>query len=347
MDVVRGCQAVATEIGEDVSGTAPHAVSWLGIARWPQLPRAVMEALAETGVSAVAVRPVPTDPPASPIGMILAGTLPGRTWRRDVASDDVESALARLVGDSDVVARLAAGEDPRIGRPSRRNAVLVCADGRRDACCGRFGPDAALAVAAALAGGRRSHRAVGTDVLECSDLSGHRFAPTAVVLPWGITLGGLGPDPTALAAAVTDMLAGRPLVDGYRGRSTYPPHVQAAEAAARRHLAVVGTNAGPDDVIVHGSDLLGARVGATVGAGPTAGVEDGSVGDRSGEDGGGERHSVRMRHSGGRTIRVQVSRVRTDVTRPRSCGGDPEPVDVWDTQVEADAPTTLWFVPGN
>jgi hypothetical protein len=174
-------------------------------------------------------------------------------------------------------------------------------------------------------------------VLEASDLGrGHRFAPTALVLPWGVTLGGLGPEPDALARAVQDALDGRPLVDGYRGRTTYPPEVQVAEAAARRHLALVGTNAGPDDMLVDGVETVESRVLTAVGA-PVDGVTpDTTAGTAS---------LVRLRHSGGRTIRVTVRPEPTDVARPLSCGDADEPVTGWVTEVDADAPTQLWWGP--
>lgn len=349
---------MAAALGEDVAGTAPYALSWVAVTS-PRLevPRRLSDALAGSGVAVVAVRPVTgaAAQPGAPMAMVLCGTLPGATWRRDVVADDEASAIAHLVADPVPRQLLGAGRDPGLGSTSHRHAVLVCADAGTDGCCGRYGPDAALAVqrsvgASAPRGwlGRQGlGRCAGIDVLECSDVGGHRFAPTAVVLPWGVALGGLGPDPVRLAAATADVFAGRPLVDGYRGRSTYPPHVQAAEAAARRHLAMLGTNAGPDDVIVHGADLVGGRVGAAVGSvsGPTSDEEGGEGGDVT-TPAFGERYAVRLRHSGGRTIRVMVTRVRTDVTGPRSCGAAPEPLDVWDTHVDADAPTGMWFVPG-
>jgi hypothetical protein len=133
---------------------------------------------------------------------------------------------------------------------------------------------------------------------------------------------------------VQDALDGRPLVDGYRGRTTYPPHVQVAEAAARRHLAVVGTNAGPDDVLVDGVETVESRV--PVGAPSDDMAHDTTAGTAS---------LVRLRHSGGRTIRVTVRQEPTGLTRPLSCGDTDESVTGWVTDVHADAPTQLWWGP--
>lgn len=54
--------------------------------------------------------------------------------------------------------------------------VLVCAHGRRDACCGRWGTLLHIELAARWSGIR---------VWRCSHTGGHRFAPTAITLPDG------------------------------------------------------------------------------------------------------------------------------------------------------------------
>ena len=146
------------------------------------------------------------------------------------------------------------------------------------------------------------------EVWESSHLGGHRFAPTAALLPHGMVLGGLGPQPEPLVEAVEALLDGRPALEGYRGRSTYRPAEQAAETAVRRHLAVLGVNAWADDVRVDGSEAL--------------------------DDHGARR--VFVRHSGGRTFRVVVEQVETGSSRPASCGAAPTPVLVWETEVDAD-----------
>jgi DNA gyrase subunit A len=225
----------------------------------PQLRAALAAAPA---VRALLVRPVGRQ--HSDVGVLLAGTRPGRSWLREVDADGTPDVLAELAADgSRALASLGAGRDPGLGRRAARPAVLVCTNGARDACCAREGRPAAALLQARLAPGRRGLLArgpVGADVWEASHLGGHRFAPTAVVLPHGVLLGGLGPEPEPLADAVEGVLAGRTVLDGYRGRSTWATHEQAAETAVRRHLAVVGVNAGPDDVVVDGSRGRGAGV---------------------------------------------------------------------------------------
>lgn len=63
--------------------------------------------------------------------------------------------------------------------------VLVCAHGRRDACCGRWGTLMHLELAA---------RWDGVRVWRCSHTGGHRFAPTAITLPEGRAWAYVDPD---------------------------------------------------------------------------------------------------------------------------------------------------------
>jgi hypothetical protein len=289
---------------EDLSGTAPHVISWVAVTgSWLEVPSRLVAALdIAEGVRAVAVRAVEGAGPAEPPGMILAGTVAGRTWRRDVPERDVPATIKVLDTRPDTVDRLSRGEDPGIGRRSDRRAVLVGDGGDAGSRPGQDRPTAAAVLADALHDSGRRGRRPATDVFEGCDAE-----PFAVVLPWGIVLGHAGLDPDWLVHAVEGVLAGRPLVDGYRGRSTYPPPVQVAEAAARRHLAIVSTNAGPDDVRVHGADPVRPP--------------DGDL----------EQYLVRLQHTGGRTIRVLV-------TRDSVAGGPP----VWVAELDADPPS---FIP--
>lgn len=330
------CSVASSAGGEPVEATAPHAVSWVGAVvpgAWPaealrRAPDELRRALAGSGgapatrVRLVLLRPVGRA--STPVGLVLAGTLPGRTWLREVPAEQVDDAVAALADPgTGALARLGAGRDPGLGRRVDRPAVLVCTNGARDACCAREGRPAAAVLHERLTGtrarllGRTRPRA---DVWEASHLGGHRFAPTVAVLPHGMLLGGLGPGPDALADAVVDLLAGRAVLDGYRGRSSFPPPEQAAETAVRRHLAVLGINAGPDDVRVDGSE-------------PVAGSETVASTETAA---GTPAWRVFVRHSGGRTFRVLVERVETDLHRPASCGAAPSPVALWQTEVDAD-----------
>lgn len=88
-----------------------------------------------------------------------------------VALAEVPDLLAQLLGAID---------EDTIGWPSAVGAsppeVLVCAHGRRDPCCGRWGTLLHVELAA---------RSTDVRVWRCSHTGGHRFAPTAVTFPDG------------------------------------------------------------------------------------------------------------------------------------------------------------------
>ncbi|MBI2569061.1 MAG: hypothetical protein HYV63_18745 [Candidatus Schekmanbacteria bacterium] len=138
--------------------------------------------------------------------------------RTMAARDEVELAdfdFAHLLGAT----MPAQGPD---GTPSPV-ICFVCAHGRRDPCCARWGS--------------RFYRAfsptAGCEVWQTTHLGGHRFAANMLWMPHGVMLGRLRPgDATTVAAAVAR--GAIVSLEQYRGRVCYPAHVQAAEAAARR-----------------------------------------------------------------------------------------------------------------
>jgi hypothetical protein len=65
--------------------------------------------------------------------------------------------------------------------------VLTCVNGRRDACCAKWGRPVAQAAA----------KAAPASSWQTSHLGGHRFAPTALVLPHGTHYGWLCPEDMA------------------------------------------------------------------------------------------------------------------------------------------------------
>lgn len=94
---------------------------------------------------------------------------------------------------------------------------LVCTNGRRDKCCGKFGAPVYEAM---------SQFAIDS-VWQTTHLAGHRFAPTAVFLPHGIVYGRIDAgDVEKLVSEYRDL---RIYLSKYRGRSCYNEVVQAAE----------------------------------------------------------------------------------------------------------------------
>ncbi len=142
-------------------------------------------------------------------------------------------------------ALLGAGAGPPQG-PDRGPGpvdVLVCTHGRRDACCGGRGTELVRALAGAGLGPSGGRPPAGGDrrgpavrLWRTSHTGGHRFAPTALVLP-SATLWAWA-DPALVDQVVRTQGPVSNVVDRYRGCATLgPPAHQAVEKCV---LAEVG-----------------------------------------------------------------------------------------------------------
>ena len=159
---------------------------------------------------------------------------------------------------------------PLPGEPVAGPLLLVCAHEQRDPCCGLDG----RALLDALG---------GPDVFACSHLGGHRFAPTAMVLPTGYVYGHLD---VALAARIRERAAASEVeTERCRGRCTWSPGGQVAELAVRAATGLCG----PDDLVM--------------------------IDDRDG--------TVHLNTTTGGRWAVDVEPVEADATRPASCGARP------------------------
>ncbi|MGH8868449.1 MAG: sucrase ferredoxin [Actinomycetes bacterium] len=233
------CSAAARDLDEPLAGTAPVAPAWLVVEQpGPWGRDALTQSHLDAGVAAtLAARaeplpvrvllvrrpgPHPDDHHPTPRTVWTASTVPGATWLRRHRVEDPRALL-----DVDLDA-LAAGR-PEGGEPEAGPVVFVCTNGRRDRCCALRGRDLAAALAARLGDGR---------VWECSHLGGHRFAPTALVLPHGVVHGRL--DARSAAHVVDQAEQGRLALDGYRGRSTWDRPGQVAEAVVRTRTGLTG-----------------------------------------------------------------------------------------------------------
>lgn len=102
---------------------------------------------------------------------------------------------------------------------------LVCAHGRRDACCSRLGVplyDTLLRVSDPELVWQSSHQ------------GGHRFAANVLVAPYGVQLGRVRP--VDAQRVVAGMSAGMLPLPFLRGRTVYEPAVQAADLHVRERL---------------------------------------------------------------------------------------------------------------
>jgi hypothetical protein len=125
-------------------------------------------------------------------------------------------------------------------------------------------------------------------VWEITHLGGHRFAPTAVVLPSGYSYGRL--DAASATRVLADARSGRMTVDGCRGRSTWERPGQVAELAVREELGEVAQAA---------LDVVSVTQTA---AGPEP------------------AWTVVVEHEDGRAYEVSVTGAHALVPRPESCG---------------------------
>jgi hypothetical protein len=177
------CAAVARAEGLQAVGTAGDQRGFLLVDRplpWPADVGEIAElAAVHEAAGAAGVRVQAVVPPGGatdrrvvlydrPAGEGFAGYR--RTSRAAPAGGEVDAALALLAGDR--------GDTP--GGEGAAGDVLVCAHGRRDPCCGRDGTLLAMELLADPA-----VRDAGYAVGRTSHTGGHRFAPTAVVLPQG------------------------------------------------------------------------------------------------------------------------------------------------------------------
>jgi (2Fe-2S) ferredoxin len=217
----------------------------------------------------------------------IAHTAPAHTWLlggwiTEPAILDQLSWSGLGAGDVDAVA----GSVPGLAAETEP-VLLICTNGRRDLCCALRGRPLAEAL---------RDRFLGR-VWETTHLSGHRFAPTAVILPHGVTYGRL--DPEAAAAVVDAARASTFVPDNYRGRSSFPRPAQVAEAVVRENA--VAASLTELDVV-----LLDRRAGSW--------------------------HAI-VAHSDGRTWQVEVDEEQLPARRPESCGSPPLPITTYAARI--------------
>ncbi len=109
---------------------------------------------------------------------------------------------------------------PNLTHAERSKPVLlICTNGKRDQCCANFGRSLITQCQEALSPDMYGQ------ILECSHLGGHRFAPTAIWLPENLVLGRLEAD------AVSDLLEHGVIDSQYiRGDTKLTPAQQVVQA---------------------------------------------------------------------------------------------------------------------
>jgi hypothetical protein len=146
----------------------------------------------------------------------------GRGWRH---------AAATLHAAVDATSALpTAGENG--WQPHPDPLVLVCTNGRHDACCATYGRPLVRAL-------RESAR--NDMVWECSHVGGDRFAGNLVILPEGLYFGRC--DAEAATSVLDAYQRGEIELDHYRGRSVLGFHEQAVDYFVRRELGLTAIDA--------------------------------------------------------------------------------------------------------
>ncbi len=305
-----GCAATSARVGEPATGTAAVSSCWVAVQQdGPWGARAITQsrldpaigAALDRAVSAVGGRFALLRPPGAhahvddmPRLVLMAGGPVHAPWLvrgHLTAPERLLDLPADALADP-TPARMLATFPELSASPTP--VLLVCTNGRRDRCCAiRSRPVAAAA-----------HRARPGQVFETTHLGGHRFAPTAVLLPTGQTYARL--DATTAVAALDEATSGTiptGLADAEhnRGRSGLSRPAQAAEQAIRE---LTGCRS-----------ILAPRVGP-----PTAQ---------------GENHwRVPVTLPGIGAWAVDVTRTASPVRRPESCGKSPSQVDIWQTRAD-------------
>ncbi len=239
------CALLAHLVDEPQAGTAPTARRWACLEHRGAWPRDLAHHR-DPDVVAFAVR-------ANAAGFRVQlirrpGRKPGQARARLFLADTTPLAAHTTVLSVEGPAELASIPLPAAGEPLPGQVVtdpllLVCTHGRRDRCCALDG----RALTKALVDAGEPH------VWESSHLGGHRFAPTALVLPTGYLYGRLD-----VATAVSARKAaglGEVETALCRGRATWSPQGQVAELAVRAATGLRGADAlTVQGTTVHGRD---------------------------------------------------------------------------------------------
>lgn len=215
------CAVLARALDEPLAGTAPVAPRWLCVEHRGAWPSDIL-VHPDPAVQAFVTR-------ATSSGWrVVLIRRPGRRPDDDgstrlyfAATDPASSQVTTLTvaGPAGLAGVDLAGGQP--GENVTDPLLLICTHGRRDRCCALDGRALALAV---IAAGE-------ADVWECTHLGGHRFAPTALVLPTGYLYGRL--DVATAISARKRAALGEVETACCRGRSTWSPEGQVAELAVR------------------------------------------------------------------------------------------------------------------
>lgn len=221
------CSATSRDLAEPLTATASYVEEWLLVewtGAWGRhaltesgLPRHLADPLVEMDraarAKAILVRQGVREDPGR--------TTPSLVVRARSTVGDERLARSTLGGPDGLRLDPSGAEPPPPGTGRDERLLVVCTNGRHDACCANEGRPLVRAMRARDAG----------PVWECSHVGGDRFAANVVLLPHGCYFGRVAPPD--LEAFLAELDAGRLPLAHYRGRSALPPPAQAVEIAVR------------------------------------------------------------------------------------------------------------------
>ena len=239
---------------EPLAGTASTVRSWLLLEHpgpWgrnapadTRMPEGLGAELGRrcraANVRPLLIRRAPGHEPSDGVTCFAVRSGPGTPWVETATLGGIDEALELDIESI--------GLGDRLGlEPHERPVFLVCTHGRRDVCCAERGRPLAQELA----------HARPAETWESTHIGGDRFAGNLLAFGHGLYFGRVRPEE---AASVADAYAdGRIALEHFRGRSSLPFVVQAAEIALRRHEHLDGI----DDVAFEHAESDAEVVSAT------------------------------------------------------------------------------------
>ena len=219
----------------------------------------------------------------------LAFTSPGGVRMRSGSLDNITDVLR---WDWPAIIR---GELPAVGRRSADPVLFLCTNGKKDQCCAVHGRKIIDAL--------RPNPELTGQIYEASHIGGHRFAPTGLLLPFGIMVGRLTTD--SAMNILNESWSGNIDVAHLRGRTALPPFAQIAEIEVRKTTGIRQIDAFDVVVLKSGKPIAAANVS-----------------NFASED------LVQVRHSNGSSWNVKLEPTST-ILRKKICTGDESVDETW------------------
>jgi hypothetical protein len=248
------CADLSRANGESLAATASRIDRWILVeyrGLWTS------DAVAGSGLSDQVKAHLRRELQSAAHGRLLFVRRPDRRRRPGLAAYVADSregreALWRFELESHDDLRALDVLDPEAGEAVANPLFLVCTHGKHDPCCARYG--------------RPLYEALRDELdpewlWQTTHVGGDRFAGNLVCLPEGLYYGRA--EGAAALAILDEHLAGRIMLDFYRGRSCYSFAVQAAEREVRQATGLTGIR----DLVLLSTEQVGERWNVTFDAG--------------------------------------------------------------------------------